>query len=157
MKNLAPLSAFGILSALLVTVSVWANESNLPTLYECNFGKNEVNYATTSETGASSFRIRFPGDRKPVDVAGDSIKVEKTVIGSLVSVQTSISPDAESTYYSILIPQVNLSKKLARAAFDSTLIFSVVRTSIAGPNGVEGVVQKNQTTAGRCTATSTAF
>jgi|CXWL01.1.fsa_nt_gi hypothetical protein len=71
---------------------------------------------------------------------GDEITIQKTALGTLLTVTLEAIPDLESKLLSVLLPDVNVGPK-NRERVTSVVIHTTERTSIGGPNLVVGAIQ----------------
>ena len=70
-------------------------------------GGIHVTYNTSSFTGQPQFTYTsFLGTKT---FSGNQTKTEQTVLGTLVSVTITMTPDSGSTTFTLLIPRVNLN------------------------------------------------
>jgi hypothetical protein len=64
-------------------------------------------------------------------------------IGTLVTVTLEVIPDDKSTLFTLLIPTINLTGT-NEVHFETLAIYTTVRDSFIGPNGVSGALQSYQ-------------
>ncbi len=89
-------------------------------------GKPQLSY----EKGATSLHFR-----------GNQLRQVKTEIGTLITVTLKTVPDARIVTLSLLLPQVNVSTADLETRVAVKAIETTTRTSIGGPNLVEGQLQ----------------
>jgi hypothetical protein len=148
---------FLLMTFIFVSNFAFASDYYSPNRYKCVFGDQTVIYSTTSKSGRPSFFLDFGNESKPFQAYGASITVQNTAIGTLVNARIRVIPDGDSWAYSVIVPQINLSKANPVAEFDTQLVYTQTKGSIAGPEGVEGVIENNRFAAGKCQATSVQF
>jgi len=126
-----------------------------PNLYELRGTGIEVNFSATSLDGKPRMAIRR--GRKSWDFAGSEIRQLRTEIGTLLTVTLESTPDLQTKTFTLAIPIVNIPDGKPRQAMATIAVITTTRTSIAGPQGVEGVVQTYQTFALRGNAKQVVF
>lgn len=147
-KNLVLLGAM-LVSSTSFAQLIPANQ------YHC-IGKNiEVNYSASSLTGEPLLNITLKSGQ--FSAKGDSITVQATVLGNLVSMVKSATPDLSTDYLTVLLPDVNVTTLGAETKFNSSLFITHSRTSIGGPTLVMGAIERNNTRSLACTATAVVF
>lgn len=101
--------------------------------YELRSGRTRLTYTESNIAGQPVLTY------KDLSFMGDEIQQDPQAIGLLVTVVLKAVPDAYSDLLTVLIPRVNLTNGAAKVATE--VIFTRVRTSIGGPNLVNGQVQ----------------
>ncbi len=95
------------------TASVTAYDSSntqQPNAYDFKGANLQISYTTTGIDGKAHLSYQNAKDIK--SFTGDEIRTTDTEIGTLVSVTTSMTVDTGSTSFTVLIPKVNLDKKM---------------------------------------------
>ncbi len=133
-----------IVSILLVGFGSFAlADANKVATYKCN-SKLEKISATFEQNGIlessmmkySHGKIKFKSD----------ISIEPTVLGYLVSgrVAELSKPDKENIYVSLVLPKINFKGDLTKVNFNTTVAETKSATTMAGENGVTGIIQKSR-------------
>jgi len=143
-----PLAFLAALATLLVAMPTRAGET--PNKYHLQGGMLRVTYATTSISGKP--RLTYQSSGRILIFTGEEIRRATSELGTLVTVSIKTIPDASSTTFSILLPNVNLDAR-NNAPMSTVGITTVHRTSIGGPGMVKGQVDTYTTTALKGTAT----
>ena len=114
----------------------------------------QVTFSTTSFTGQP--RFSYHDDTRDVSATGDEITVERTVLGTLVTVTLETVPDLHTVTATLVLPDLGgLSGPVTH--FRSFLVLTENRTSIGGPALVTGALQRYAVVKGRGTAQEVAF
>jgi len=114
-------------------------DSITPNQYQLSGKGLKISYNTSSFDGKP--RLTYQKGKKQQNFAGDQIRVEKTEIGSLLTVTIAMTVDRGFTTFSVLIPEIHLAKIGAKQAFKTTGIQTEHKTSIGGPGLVKGVLE----------------
>ena len=98
-------------------------------------------------------RVADGGYSPKVVARGASIDIQDTVLGSLVSVQDlkSTKPDGSTSSITLVLPIVQLSKKLKSLELNTVIVETETFTSFAGPQLVTGAIQKSNFFPVKCT------
>ena len=123
--------------------------------YECKGSAITVSYSTTNFTGKP--QAKFTISKQPFSGTGEEITIQQTALGNLVTLVKKAIPDLYTDTITVLLPDVNVVKLGAKVKFNTQLISSRARTSIAGTKLVDGVIQKNIIYPISCTATAVIF
>jgi hypothetical protein len=123
--------------------------------YECKGNAITVSYSTTSFIGKP--QAKFIISKQPISGTGEEVTVQQTVLGNLVTLTKKTIPDLYTDTITVLLPDINVAKLGAKVTFNAQLISSRARTSIAGTQLVNGVIQKNIVYPINCTATAVVF
>jgi hypothetical protein len=151
-----------IVLSILVASQI-ALAAKKPNLYRCKGGDIEITYSTTGFDGRARLNVtNYSRDSNTaqIAVAGDSIKSQKTILGTIISAMVSAVPDYKTEYGSLVLPRVNLSETGSNAAdvdFTTTYFETTKKTSIAGPDYVTGVVEESKAYEVTCTASLVYF
>jgi hypothetical protein len=114
----------------------------------------QVTFSTTSITGQPQFS--YHDDTRDVSATGDEITVERTVLGTLVTVTLETVPDLHTVTATLVLPDLGgLSGPVTH--FGTFLVLTENRTSIGGPALVSGALQRYTLVKGRGTAQEVAF
>ena len=114
----------------------------------------QVTFSTTSITGQPQFS--YHDDTRDVSATGDEITVERTVLGTLVTVTLETVPDLHTVTATLVLPDLGgLSGPVTH--FGTFLVLTENRTSIGGPALVTGALQRYTVVKGRGTAQQVAF
>ena len=124
-------------------------------LFDLQNATLKIDFSASSLDGRPQLRYR----KGAVDLnfRGNQIRQKQTEIGTLVSVTLKSVPDSRSIVLSLLLPQVNVPLNHPSAAVSVKAFETTVRTSIGGPNLVNGPVQTYKVYALRGTARSVVF
>jgi len=98
-------------------------------------------------------RLTDGGRSIKVTERGNSIDIQDTVLGSLVSVQDpeSAEPDRSTSSITLVLPTIQLSKKLKSLELNTVIVETETFTSFAGPQLVTGAIQKSNFFPVKCT------
>jgi hypothetical protein len=149
------------ISILLIASVSFAAES--PNLFECktNDGLVSISYSTSSFAGTPSFNYtnRLGGKEIVVNLFDENdIELQRTVMGTLVTVATEIIMDGPSTYISFTLPQVNITyDKADTRKFKTMAAKTIVNNTFGGPELVEGAVEQSEYFEMNCIADSVIF
>ena len=124
-------------------------------LYECKGEGVTVTYSTTSVTGQPS--ITFQWGKTVISRTGNEIQTQATVLGNLVTIAKPSLPEVFSDTLTLLAPDVNISERLGSVDFTTRLFSTRTRTSLGGPQFVEGLIQRNTSQLLLCSASAVAF
>ena len=109
----------------------------------------QVTFSTTSITGQPQFS--YHDDTRDVSATGDEITVERTVLGTSVTVTLEAVPDLHTVTATLVLPDLGgLSGPVTH--FGTFLVLTENRTSIGGPALVTGALQRYTVIKGRGTA-----
>ncbi|MFL6192868.1 MAG: hypothetical protein ACJ75H_01755 [Thermoanaerobaculia bacterium] len=84
--------------------------------------------------------LNFDDGARQLSFMGNQIEQLSSEIGAILTVDLDFIPDLRTDALTVVIPQVNL-KGGAPARFKTVVIFTAIRSSIAGPGLVEGPIQ----------------
>ena len=132
-----------ILLALAVSVGMSAAAATGPDLFECSGHDLTVYYTTTSFTGQPTFGLSRSG-QQAMSRLGKEISSQRTLVGNLVSIQTQSVPDLKTVSATLVVPTIHMPDHQPEVEFETVLITTESRTSIAGPQIVQGVVNPSQ-------------
>jgi len=127
-----------------------------PNLFECKGTDAVVGYSTSSFSGAPTFNVKT-GSEDSRNYLGNQIRTQDSVVGKLVTVTKLAVPDLKVVTDTLVVPGINLTDRITEVAFDSVLIETTSRTSIAGPTLVQGLAQSSQFLPVHCTARKVFF
>jgi hypothetical protein len=114
----------------------------------------QVVFSTTSITGQPQFN--YHDDTQDVSASGDDITVERTALGTLVTITLETVPDLHTVTATLVLPDLGgLSGPVTH--FGTFLVLTENRTSIGGPALVTGALQRYTVVKGRGTAQEVAF
>jgi hypothetical protein len=114
----------------------------------------QVTFSTTSITGQPQFT--YHDDTRDVSATGDEITVERTVLGTLVTITLETVPDLHTVTATLVLPDLGgLSGPVTH--FATFLVLTENRTSIGGPALVTGALQRYTVIKGRGTAQEVTF
>ena len=114
----------------------------------------QVTFSTTSITGQPQFS--YHDDTRDVSATGDEITVERTVLGTFVTVTLETVPDLHTVTATLVLPDLGgLSGPVTH--FATFLVRTEDRTSIGGPALITGALQRYTVVKGRGTAQQVAF
>jgi len=66
---------------------------------------------------------------------------EDTALGLIVSVQLENTPDLQTVFLSVAVPEANRPSNMKSVSVSSFAVFTTNRTTIAGPDGISGQVR----------------
>ena len=113
-----------------------------------------VGFSSTSFTGDA--RFRYVEGKTDLSFRGDEIRIEETSLGTLATVRLEDVPDLEGKDFTLVVPRVNVedggTESVASFGF-----WTLQRTTIGGPDLVDGQVQSYRTVGLRGTAQALDF
>lgn len=142
---------FLLVLATLAASSAAATPANF---YECLGTKASASYVTQSLAGTV---LTITVDGTTYQAFDKEIRDQKTVLGHLLTLTTDVIPDLFTDTLTLLLPDVNLSGFGPKRRFVTRLFKTRTRTSIGGPQLVDGVIQINKSAPLKCTATAAVF
>jgi hypothetical protein len=99
----------------------------------------KVTYSASSIDGKPQLSYKKGAEQKLF--RGDELRHEQTEIGTLVSVTLAAAPDAYTSVFTLILPQVNVQEGNPQAEVRVKALQTNIKTSIAGPALVNGQVQ----------------
>ncbi|HVR95431.1 MAG TPA: hypothetical protein VMW27_02380 [Thermoanaerobaculia bacterium] len=105
--------------------------------YELRSGRRRITYTASDKTGQPL--LHYSDRKRDLSFRGEEIQQDPQPIGLLLTVTLEAIPDLQSDLLTILIPRVNLTD--GEEEVETEGIFTRVKTSIGGPNLVDGQVQ----------------
>ncbi|MEO6038609.1 MAG: hypothetical protein ABIQ93_09350 [Saprospiraceae bacterium] len=109
-------------------------------LFELHNTTLKVTYSSSSLDGKPQLSYQ-KGNAAPLNFRGNQLYQKQTDIGTLVTVTLKSVPDSRTIQFSLLLPQVNVPDDHPQAKVVVKAIETTNRTSIGGPNLVNGQVQ----------------
>jgi hypothetical protein len=106
--------------------------------YELRSGRRRITYTASDITGRPL--LNYSDRKRDLSFRGDEIQQDPQPIGLLLTVTLEAIPDLQSDLLTVLIPRVNLTNG-GEEEVETEAIFTRVRTSIGGPDLVDGQVQ----------------
>jgi hypothetical protein len=103
----------------------------------------EVTYDETTITGQAQLTYQVVQGVHSRTFTGNELSVKPSDIGTLVTVTLEIIPDDKRSLFTLLIPTINLTGT-NEVSFETLAIYTTVRDSFIGPNGVSGAVESYQ-------------
>jgi hypothetical protein len=95
-----------------------------------------ITYSTSSISGVPLFN--YNGIFGQRSVSGNDIRRDETNIATYVTVLLNSIPDLENTFVTLVLPRINTSDE---TRFRSYIVYTMAKTTIGGPNLVQGQVQ----------------
>lgn len=123
-------------------------------LFEVTGGTTSVTYATSGIAGRPSFHYRDADH--DVHAEGADIRVKKTEVGTLVTIDIEVVPDLRTVSASLVVPALNMGGETERK-LRTLVIVTTAATTIGGPSLVMGQVQRYRSITVRGTARSVVF
>ena len=139
---------------VLATLAASSAAATPANSYECRGTKVSASYVTQSLAGTV---LTITVDGTTYQARDEEILDETTVLGHLLTLTTDVIPDAFTDTLTLLLPDVNISGFGPKIMFVTHLFKTRTRTSIAGPQLVDGVIQSNSPAPLKCTATAAVF
>jgi len=115
----------------------------------------EVSYSSSSIAGVPL--LRYADRRGERNFRGDEIRTEETAVATLVTVRLRDTPDLERVDFTLVVPRVNVKETGAEEAVRTFGFWTRQRTTIGGPDLVDGQVQEYRAVRLRGTATALVF
>lgn len=125
-----------------------------PNLYELACADVLLTYSTSSLDGSP--RLSFQDEDSSFSASGPEIGTRRTDLGTEVTVTLEAVPDDRTVTLTLLVPDVNLGDG-TESSVDTVLLETTNRTSVGGPDLVEGQRQTYRTTRLHGTARHVAF
>ena len=114
------------------TVSHQAND------YDLQSTDIHIHYSSTSIVGVPL--LTYQANKQTRSFRGDEIRAQQTELGQTVTVTLEVVPDLHVVTLTLLIPAVNVGKENA-SHIATQAIRTTSRTSIGGPQMVQGQIQ----------------
>lgn len=127
-----------------------------PNLFTFNARRDDTQavFSTTSITGQPQFS--YHDDSRDISATGDEITVERTALGTEVTITVETVPDLHTVTATLVLPDLGgLSRPVTH--FATFLVLTENRTSIGGPALITGALQRYTVVKGRGTAQRVAF
>jgi hypothetical protein len=109
--------------------------------YELKGHHTEITYEEAAFDGQPHLTYRVFQGPATRTFSGDQIRSQASEIGKQITVTTEAVPDKEETTLTLLLPMVNLVGATEQT-FETLVIITTQRSSIAGPGLVNGAVQR---------------
>ena len=119
--------------------TVTSNPALSPNLFELQGKDTQITYSTSSIVGVPQFNYQTPNLN--LNFSDTDIRAQDTEIGREITVTLEQTPDLETITLTLLIPTINLSPGTTENPIETVAIITTARTSIGGPNLVEGQIQ----------------
>jgi len=103
----------------------------------------ELTYDETTITGQAQLIYQVLQGVHSRTFTGNELSVKPGDIGTLVTVTLEVIPDDKRILFTLLIPTINVTGT-NEVPFETLAIYTTVRDSIIGPNGVSGAVESYQ-------------
>ena len=103
----------------------------------------EVTYEETAFDGQPRLNYHVLQGPATRTFSGNQISSKESDIGTLVTVTLEAIEDGDATLFTLLIPTINLTGT-PEQPFETLAIYTTARSSIEGPNLVQGAVQRYQ-------------
>ena len=103
----------------------------------------ELTYDETTITGQAQLIYQVLQGVHSRTFTGNELSVKPGDIGTLVTVTLEVIPDDKRILFTLLIPTINVTGT-NEVPFETLAIYTTVRDSIIGPNGVTGAVESYQ-------------
>ena len=103
----------------------------------------ELTYDETTITGQAQLIYQVLQGVHSRTFTGNELSVKPGDIGTLVTVTLEVIPDDKRILFTLLIPTINVTGT-NEVPFETLAIYTTVRDSIIGPNGVNGAVESYQ-------------
>jgi hypothetical protein len=127
-----------------------------PNLFELEgAGQTSIVYSTTSLAGSPQLTYK-EGDNE-TSFSGDEIRSSRNALfGTLVSVELANRPDQDTVFLVLVLPTVNLGEN-GTVKIRTFAVLTTHRTSIGGPDLVDGALQTYKTVSLRGNASQVDF
>src|SRR5947209_15868942 len=100
----------------------------------------EVTYDETTFTGRAQVIYQVVQGVHALTFTGDRLSVKESDIGTLVTVTLEAIPDNKRSLFTLLIPTINVTGTNG-VPFETVGIYTTVRDSVIGPDGVGGAIE----------------
>lgn len=110
-----------------------------PTFFELRCNDTQITYSTTSLAGVP--QLSYQDKSLNLNFSGDEIRSLDTEIGRQVSVTLEQIPDQQTVSLTLLVPTINLPEGTTETSIQTEAILTTGRTSIGGPDLVDGQLQ----------------
>ncbi len=104
--------------------------------FELSGGGLQLHYSASSLAGGPQFSYR--DGSKSVSRSGDEVSVERTSLGTLVTIMVEAVPDFRTVRATLILPPVNLDESSAEV--ETYVVLSTGRDNIAGPGAIHGQI-----------------
>lgn len=135
--------------------SALAAQIREPNLFDLQAYETRITYSTSSITGVP--QLSYQDQRLSLTFSGEDLRRLETEIGSLVTVTLEQIPDLQTVTLTLLVPTINLREGSTESPVQTVAIVTTQRTSIGGPQLLEGQVQTYRTLPLEGTAQLVAF
>lgn len=125
-----------------------------PNLYQLKGGNLTVTYSTSSIAGTPQFSFKKGAVTK--NFSGTQIRAVPTGLSTLVTVDLDAVPDLKTVTFTLVLPRVNLGTKTS-VKIATIGITTTSKTTIGGPDLVQGQVQSYKVTDLQGTAANVLF
>ena len=124
-------------------------------LFELHTLTLQINYSSSGLDGKP--QLTYHKGSTTLTFRGSQLRQKQTEIGTLVTVTLKTMPDARTIFLTVIIPQVNVADDRPDVQVNVKAIETTSKTSIGGPNLVQGQVQSYKVYSLRGTAKSVLF
>ncbi len=124
-------------------------------LFELHSFTLKISYSASSLDGKPL--LSYHKGSTNLQFRGNQLRQKQTEIGLLITVTLKMMPDARTTYFTVIIPQVNIPDEREDVHVTVKAIETTSKTTIGGPDLVQGQVQTYKVYSLRGTAKSVLF
>ncbi|MBH8566991.1 hypothetical protein I8748_33415 [Nostoc sp. CENA67] len=110
-----------------------------PNLFELQGKDTQITYSTSSIAGVPQFNYQTPSLN--LNFSDTEIRTQDTEIGRQITVTLEQIPDQQTVTLTLLIPTINLPQQVIENSITTVAIITTERTSIGGPDLVNGQLQ----------------
>jgi hypothetical protein len=110
-----------------------------PNLFDLQGKDTQITYSTSSIAGVPQFNYQTPSLN--LNFSDTDIRAQDTEIGRQITVTLEQTPDLQTITLTLLIPTINLPPEATENPVETVAIMTTARTSIGGPDLVDGQIQ----------------
>jgi hypothetical protein len=119
--------------------TIISNLALSPNLFELQGKDTQIIYSTSSIAGVPQFNYQTPSLN--LNFSDTDIRTQDTEIGREITVTLEQTPDLQTITLTLFIPTINLPPETTKDLIETVAIITTARTSIGGPNLVNGQLQ----------------
>ena len=119
--------------------TITSNPALAPNLFELQGKDTQITYSTTSITGIP--QLSYQTSSLNLNFSDTDIRTQDTEIGREITVTLEQTPDLQTITLTLFLPTINLPPETTENPVETVAIITTTRTSIGGPNLVNGQLQ----------------
>jgi hypothetical protein len=123
--------------------TILSNLALSPNLFELQGKDTQITYSTSSVAGVPQLNYQTPSLN--LNFSYTDIRARDTEIGREITVTLEQTPDLQTITLTLFLPTINLPPEATENPIETVAIITTARTSIGGPNLVDGQLQTYDT------------